>query len=104
MSKVSTIGIGAGGLFTSQQQIPDTSKYFTSEGLSGALGTEIAQGTFEAEDGLAVFDTNPVFTVDSGELSAAFNNTSPLATNLGVSAITSPSAPPSTGPYVWKYQ
>jgi hypothetical protein len=103
MSKVSTIGIGAGGLYTSQQQIPDTSEYFTSEGLSGALGTEIAQGTFGANDGSAVFDADPVFTADSGKLPAVFNNTSPLATNADSSS-PPPSAPPSSRPYIWKYQ
>lgn len=99
MSKVSTIGFGAGGVFMTKADFANVEKSLTSEGLSGALGTEIAQGTFGAEDGLVVSDSNPVFIPDKGQLSDAFKSNS--STPASVSA--SPT-PPSTRPYIWKYK
>lgn len=105
MSKVSTIGFGAGGVFMTKADLANVEKSFTSEGLSGALGTEIAQGTFGAEDGLVVSDSNPVFIPDKGQLSDAFKSNSFLATDSSTPAsVSAPPTPPSTRPYIWKYQ
>jgi hypothetical protein len=101
MSKVSTIGFGAGGVFMTKADLANVEKSFTS----GALGTEIAQGTFGAEDGLVVSDSNPVFIPDKGQLSDAFKSNSFLATDSSTPAsVSAPPTPPSTRPYIWKYQ
>ena len=105
--ETSTYSFGSLGVSFTPQEVKAGSEGFTTEGLSGALGTEIARGTFSIDDGLTAFDSSPIFTPDSGELSSIFNtNQSLLATGGGQQAEGSPTmaTPPSTRPYIWKYQ
>lgn len=103
MASVSTFGFGGSGVSFSKDKIASGNSGFTTEGLEGALGTELAQGTFAIDDGLIAFDSSPVFTADSGALSDAFNTNQSLLAEQSTEQSTS-AVPPSTRPYIWKYQ
>jgi hypothetical protein len=100
--ETSTYSFGSLGVSFTPQEVKAGSERFITKDLSGALGTEVARGTFSIDDGLTASDSSPIFTPDSGELSSKFNtNQSLLATGGGQQA---EATPPSTRPYIWKYQ
>lgn len=96
MAKTSTYGFGGLGISFSEKEISTGSEYFTQEGLEGALGTEVARGTFSVDDGLTAFDSSSIFAADSGPLTAS--------TNIEQNTEAPAPSPPSTRPYIWKYQ
>lgn len=92
MTKVSTYGLGGLGVSFFKDEIAGGNRGFNTKGLEGALGTEVARGTFPIDAGSIVFDSSPVFIADSGLLTAS--------PNIETSAPTLPS----TRPYIWKYR
>ncbi len=90
MSKITDISFGSDVKFTSQE-VEVGSDFFKKESINaGKLGTELYKGEFSVTD--KVSDDFPVFNAFSSQ------GSSPNTT------ASSPPTPPSTRPYVWKYQ
>jgi hypothetical protein len=93
-----TYGFGSGNSVTfTQQALAAGSQYFTTKDseLFSKLGSEVFRGEFSVDKGLIAFDSSPLFTPQS---STASNTNQTTTSNQ-----TEPS-PPSTRPYIWKYQ
>jgi hypothetical protein len=98
MANSSTYSFGSGTsvAFTQQELVAGSSRFITKDSdLSKKLGSEIFRGEFSVDKGLIAFDSSPLFTPQS---STASNTNQTTTSNQ-----TEPS-PPSTRPYVWKYQ
>jgi hypothetical protein len=90
MSKITDISFGSDVKFTSQE-VEVGSDFFKKESINaGKLGTELYKGEFSVTD--KVNDNFPVFNA-FGSKESSSNTTA-----------SSPPTPPSTRPYVWKYQ
>jgi hypothetical protein len=97
MTKISTFNFEASGIKFTEQEIERGASSFSQRGLGGALGLEMGQGNFNPEGNLVVSDSFPIFSANSGELSAT--------PNIETSAKSaSPPPTPTTGPYIWSYK
>lgn len=93
MANSSTYSFGSGNSVSfTQQELAVGSQYFTTKDseLFSKLGSEVFRGEFLVDDGLIAFDSSPLLTSQPGATST-------------VSQVAEPS-PPSTRPYIWKYQ
>lgn len=90
MSKITNISFGSDVKFLSQE-IKFEPDFFNKSSINtGKLGTELYKGEFSITD--KVNDNFPIFNVFGSKESSQNTTTS------------SPPTPPSTRPYIWKYQ
>lgn len=90
MSKITNIAFGSDVKFTSQEVKLESDFFKKSSVNSGKLGTELYKGEFSVTNKVA--DNFPIFNA-FGSQSSSSNTTA-----------SSPPTPPSTRPYIWKYQ